>query len=111
MASTTKTANIALTSQPLATRLSEPQASHTASGSSARELDEASLPSTVDERSTTEVLNEPALVNVALVEDVPPDGGYGWVCTACVLLMNANTWGVNAVRCFRVHEIGSSPSD
>ncbi|KAK3688054.1 major facilitator superfamily domain-containing protein [Podospora appendiculata] len=26
----------------------------------------------------------------------PPDGGYGWVCTLCVFLVNANTWGVNA---------------
>lgn len=29
--------------------------------------------------------------------DVPPDGGYGWVCTACVFLINAHTWGVNSV--------------
>ncbi|KAG6009147.1 hypothetical protein E4U21_003216 [Claviceps maximensis] len=26
----------------------------------------------------------------------PPDGGYGWVCTACVLLVNAHTWGLNS---------------
>jgi hypothetical protein len=38
----------------------------------------------------------PMLTNVVSVEDVPPNGGYGWVCTACCLLMNANTWGVNA---------------
>lgn len=30
-------------------------------------------------------------------EDVPPNGGYGWVCTACVFLMNAHTWGLNSV--------------
>jgi hypothetical protein len=30
--------------------------------------------------------------------DVPPDGGYGWVCTACVFLINAHTWGVNSVN-------------
>ena len=29
--------------------------------------------------------------------DIPPDGGYGWVCTACVFLINAHTWGVNSV--------------
>jgi hypothetical protein len=29
--------------------------------------------------------------------DVPPDGGYGWVCVVCVALMNAHTWGVNSV--------------
>jgi MFS family permease len=26
----------------------------------------------------------------------PPNGGYGWVCTACVALINAHTWGVNS---------------
>jgi hypothetical protein len=30
-------------------------------------------------------------------DDVPPDGGYGWVCTACCFLINAHTWGVNSV--------------
>jgi hypothetical protein len=35
--------------------------------------------------------------NVANREDVPPDGGYGWVCTVCMFLINAHTWGVNSV--------------
>ena len=35
--------------------------------------------------------------NVADIEDVPPNGGYGWVCTACVFSINAHTWGVNSV--------------
>ncbi|KIX03265.1 uncharacterized protein Z518_06817 [Rhinocladiella mackenziei CBS 650.93] len=30
------------------------------------------------------------------VEDIPPNGGYGWVCTACVFLINAHTWGLNS---------------
>ncbi|KAK3934256.1 major facilitator superfamily domain-containing protein [Diplogelasinospora grovesii] len=34
--------------------------------------------------------------NVATIEDIPPDGGYGWICTVCVFMINANTWGVNA---------------
>ncbi|KAJ4294906.1 hypothetical protein N0V88_005145 [Collariella sp. IMI 366227] len=34
--------------------------------------------------------------NAASLEDVPPDGGYGWVCTFCVFIINANTWGVNS---------------
>ena len=28
--------------------------------------------------------------------DVPPDGGYGWVCVACCFLINAHTWGLNS---------------
>ena len=32
-------------------------------------------------------------------EDLPPDGGYGWICTACVFLINAHTWGVSSVSC------------
>lgn len=34
--------------------------------------------------------------------DVPPDGGYGWVCVACVFWINAHTWGINSVSTFRV---------
>ena len=30
-------------------------------------------------------------------EDVPPNGGYGWVCVACVHLINGHTWGLNSV--------------
>lgn len=26
----------------------------------------------------------------------PPDGGYGWVCAACVAAVNTHTWGLNA---------------
>ncbi|RAH45219.1 MCT family MFS transporter [Aspergillus brunneoviolaceus CBS 621.78] len=29
-------------------------------------------------------------------QDVPPDGGYGWVCVACVFWINAHTWGINS---------------
>ncbi|KAH7044523.1 putative MFS transporter [Macrophomina phaseolina] len=36
-------------------------------------------------------------VHVALTEDVPPNGGYGWVCTVCTFLINANTWGVASI--------------
>ena len=25
------------------------------------------------------------------VEDVPPNGGYGWVCTACVFMFNTHS--------------------
>jgi hypothetical protein len=30
--------------------------------------------------------------------DVPPDGGYGWVCVASTFWINAHTWGINSVR-------------
>ena len=39
--------------------------------------------------------------NVVDREDVVPDGGYGWVCVICFLLINAHTWGVNSVRTIR----------
>lgn len=32
--------------------------------------------------------------------DVPPNGGYGWVCVACVFWINAHTWGFNSVGPF-----------
>ena len=28
--------------------------------------------------------------------DVPPDGGYGWVCVACCFWINGHTWGINS---------------
>lgn len=31
-------------------------------------------------------------------DDLPPDGGYGWVCVASVFWINAHTWGINSVR-------------
>ncbi|KAF2721907.1 MFS transporter, MCP family, solute carrier family 16, member 10 [Polychaeton citri CBS 116435] len=46
--------------------------------------------------------------NVAGVEDVPPNGGYGWVCTLCVFLVNAHTWGVNSAwAIFLAHYIAN----
>jgi MFS family permease len=35
-------------------------------------------------------------VNVHGRADAPPNGGYGWVCTACCALINAHTWGMNS---------------
>ncbi|OAA47867.1 Major facilitator superfamily domain, general substrate transporter [Metarhizium rileyi] len=26
----------------------------------------------------------------------PPNGGYGWVCTGCVAVVNAHSWGLNS---------------
>jgi hypothetical protein len=30
-------------------------------------------------------------------EDRVLNGGYGWVCVACVFWLNAHTWGINSV--------------
>lgn len=37
------------------------------------------------------------MANVAMIEPIPPNGGYGWVCAFGVFLINAHTWGINAV--------------
>lgn len=34
--------------------------------------------------------------NAVAREDVPPNGGYGWVCTFCVFLITVHTWGINS---------------
>lgn len=34
--------------------------------------------------------------SVTPAADVPPNGGYGWVCVACCFLLNAHTWGLNS---------------
>ncbi|KAG8410979.1 hypothetical protein J3459_016762 [Metarhizium acridum] len=40
--------------------------------------------------------DDDAMANVATAEPVPPNGGYAWVCTFAVFLINAHTWGINA---------------
>ena len=40
---------------------------------------------------------EPRPSDVQKPDDVPPDGGYGWVVVACVSLINGHTWGINSV--------------
>lgn len=32
----------------------------------------------------------------AKVGDIPPNGGYGWVCVVCFFWINAHTWGLNS---------------
>ncbi|VUC28942.1 unnamed protein product [Clonostachys rosea] len=34
--------------------------------------------------------------NSVSVQPTPPNGGYGWVCTLSVFLINAHTWGINS---------------
>ena len=39
----------------------------------------------------------------------PPNGGYGWVCTACVATINAHTWGLNSsYGVFLAHYLASN---
>ena len=48
-----------------------------------------------DSESKQPEVNPPQ--DAVLIEDVPPDGGYGWICTACVFMLNAHSWGINSV--------------
>ena len=51
-----------------------------------------------DQFRTTDALpdDEPTASSSNQRLDVPPDGGYGWVCVACCFLINAHTWGINS---------------
>jgi hypothetical protein len=49
-------------------------------------------------------INIPQIAEVVAVErsptieiEPPPDGGYGWVCTAACFTLNGFTWGVVSV--------------
>lgn len=46
-----------------------------------------------------QAIDETELTNLATIEPIPPDGGYGWVCALSVFLVNSHTWGINSV-CF-----------
>lgn len=39
---------------------------------------------------------DPTPTQDELAPEPPPNGGYGWVCTACVAIINAHTWGINS---------------
>ncbi|KAF2088932.1 MFS general substrate transporter [Saccharata proteae CBS 121410] len=39
---------------------------------------------------------DPPPQNVSKPQDVPPNGGYGWVVCACAFWINAHTWGLNS---------------
>lgn len=41
-------------------------------------------------------VEQPQTVSEEKAENLPPDGGYGWVCVACNFTINAHTWGINS---------------
>ena len=45
--------------------------------------------STMEVEQTSSITEKPS-------EDLPPDGGYGWVCVACNFMINGHTWGINS---------------
>ncbi|KAL3422595.1 major facilitator superfamily transporter [Phlyctema vagabunda] len=48
-------------------------------------------------------------LNATEVEDIPPNGGYGWVCVLCVFLINTHTWGINsAYGVFLAHYLSTN---
>lgn len=46
--------------------------------------------------STADEKNEGSVTEGDNVPPPPPNGGYGWVCAACVATVNAHTWGLNS---------------
>lgn len=48
-------------------------------------------------RTDSDTIADKENILAAPTGDEPPDGGYGWVCVACVFLINAHTWGLNSV--------------
>lgn len=55
------------------------------------------LPPPGDSEKSSEVLDGGEFHNPVQEEDIPPNGGYGWVCVICVFWINAHTWGLNSV--------------
>ena len=41
-------------------------------------------------------VEQPISVADEKVEDLPPDGGYGWIVVACCFFINGHTWGINS---------------
>lgn len=52
---------------------------------------------TYDPPATELVEPVPEAAYIVTGSDLPPDGGYGWVCTLAFFMINAHTWGVNSV--------------
>lgn len=53
-----------------------------------------------DENPIESPNTETSTEDVGQLQQMPEDehdGGYGWVCVACQLMITASTWGVNGV--------------
>lgn len=61
------------------------------------DISEKNQPETESEKIAQIARDPEETLQTETAEDVPPDGGYGWVCVACVFLINAHTWGINSV--------------
>ncbi|KAJ5924304.1 MFS general substrate transporter [Penicillium verhagenii] len=35
-------------------------------------------------------------IETSPLEDTPPNGGHGWICTFCVFMIIVHTWGINS---------------
>lgn len=46
--------------------------------------------------SENEPENAAVLTKTKSIVDIPPNGGYGWVCVAACATINAHTWGLNS---------------
>nr|OQO17730.1 hypothetical protein B0A51_12884 [Rachicladosporium sp. CCFEE 5018] len=60
------------------------------------EIQASDTDSKSDDVALESVLSPPLNSEAPAPPPPPPNGGYGWVCTACVLLINAHTWGLNS---------------
>jgi MFS family permease len=50
----------------------------------------------MDDKETPEIIPDLETQRDAAIPEKPPDGGYGWVVTASVAIVNGHSWGINA---------------
>ncbi|KAF2761884.1 MFS general substrate transporter [Pseudovirgaria hyperparasitica] len=84
-------------------------------------LDSASEKDETETSTITQQLEEPVVMQadhtsatvaaapVVVVDDKPPNGGYGWACVAACFWINAHTWGMNsAYAVFLAHYLSTN---